>query len=508
MISLSGKPVSFWIDSSSQTYFPALHENIVVDVAIVGGGIVGLTAALLLKRAGKSVAVIEAKEIAKGVSGHTTAKITALHQLIYAELIEQIGEEKARIYAESNQAAIEQIAKFVEEEQIDCDFSRQSAYTFVESPKALDKIEKEIVAASKLGLPATFVQKTSLPFAIAGAIKLDNQAQFHVRKYLLHLANLIAGEGSYIFENTRVETATEEDICKVISDHGTITAQDVIIATHLPILDQGLFFAKTYPKRSYLIGAVIDQAKAPEGMFIGAEDEYFSIRTTPYQEGILLIVGGGSHKTGSTSNTEEKYEKLEAYARSHFGVERIDYRWSTQDMVSFDKLPFIGKLTPLNEHIYVATGFSLWGMTKGTLSGMLLSDLILGIDNSWSQLYDSTRATPFITTQFVVQGLDVGKHWLGDRLKGLQGDTLSEISLGKGEIVRVKNKQLAIYRDSEKTHIVSAVCTHLGCIVNWNDAEKSWDCPCHGARYDCEGQVLHGPAVKNLEKLEIATFSS
>lgn len=506
MIPLSGKHISFWIDSTPATNFPTLDRDVTVDVAIVGAGIVGLTAAMLLKRAGKKVAVIEATQIAKGVSGNTTAKITALHRLIYADLIAQAGEETARTYAASNTAAIERVAKFVEEEQIDCDFSRQSAYTFAESEKTLSKIKDEVSAALKVGLPATFVEKTSLPFSIAGAIKLDDQAQFHVRKYLLHLARLISGDGSYIFENTRVQTANEALLhqhCEVICDRGVVHAEDVIISTNLPILDQGLFFAKTYPERSYLIGAHIDPAKAPEGIFIGADKDSYSIRTTPDQGGQLLIIGGGGHKVGSISNTEESYRKLENFAQSAFGIDRVDYRWSNQDMVSFDKLPFIGKLTPANNHIYVATGFSLWGMSNGTLSGMLLSDLILDVENPWAQIYEATRATPFVTTEALKQTLDVGRHWLGDRLKGIQGSTLADVAEGEGRIEIVNGKQLAVYRDREKIHAVSAVCTHLGCIVNWNSAEKSWDCPCHGARYDCEGEVLQGPTVKNLEKSEI-----
>jgi len=502
MTTFSEENPSFWIASTPTTNFPTLENNLTVDVAIVGGGIVGLTAALLLKRAGKKVAVIEAKQIVTGVSGHTTAKVTALHQLIYADLLKQAGEETARIYAASNMAAIERVAKFVEEEQIDCDFSRQSAYTFTESNGTLSKIKDEVDAAIKAGLPATFVEQTSLPFPIAGAIKLDNQAQFHVRKYLLHLAKLIDGDGSYIFENTRVQTAKEEDnSCQVIADRATVYAQDIIVATHLPILDQGLFFTKTYPKRSYLVGASIDPVKAPIGMFIGAEDEdSYSIRTTPHNGGLLLIVGGGGHKVGSMNHTEDQYAKLENYVQKRFGIDRVEYRWSTQDMVSFDKLPFIGKLTPVNKHIYVATGFSLWGMSKGTLSGMLLSDLILAIANPWAKVYDALRATPFVTPQFVQQGLDVGRHWVGDRLKGIiEGGSLADVALGEGKLVTVQGKQLAVYRDEEKIHAVSAVCTHLGCIVNWNSAEKSWDCPCHGARYNCDGQVLQGPAVKNLE---------
>jgi len=499
---LQGKHISYWIDSTPTTNFPKLERDLTVDVAIVGGGIVGLTTAMLLKRAGKKVAVIEANQIVNGVSGHTTAKVTALHQLIYADLINQIGEEKTRLYAESNTAAIERVAKFVEEEGIDCDFSRKTAYTFAESEKDLSKVKDEVLAALKVGLPASFVEDTSLPFPIAGAIKLDNQAQFHSRKYLLHLANLINGNGSFIFENTRVQNATEDHLhqtCQVICDRAVVKAQDVVIATHLPILDQGLFFSKTYPARSYLIGAQIDPAQAPDGMFIGANQEAYSIRTTPDQNGLLLIVGGCHHKVGSISNTEERFQMLEEYALSNFAIEKVDYRWSTQDMVSFDKLPFIGRLTPANNHIFVATGFSLWGMSKGTLSGMLLSDLILGIKNPWQEIYEATRVTPFATPEMVKETLDVGRHWLGDRLKGFQGGDVADLEEGEGKILISNGKQVAVSRVDNHLHAVSAVCTHLGCIVTWNNAEQSWDCPCHGARYDFDGNVIHGPANKNLE---------
>lgn len=501
MATLSGKPISFWIDSTPTTHYPSSGSNISVDVAIIGGGIVGITAATLLKRAGKTVAVIESRQIITGVSGHTTAKVTSLHQLIYADLIKQVGEQKARLYAESNQAAIERVAAFVAEEQIECDFSRRSAYTFTESEDELSQIKDEVEATLKLGLPASFVRETSLPFAIAGAVKFDNQAQFHVRKYLLHLAKNIPGSGSHLFENIRVQKVEEGTPCQVVTDQGMINAQDVIVATHLPILDQGLFFAKTYPKRSYIIGARIDPAKAPEGMFIGSGKEYYSIRTTPYEKGLLLLVGGGGHKVGTVTDTEERYQKLETYARSRFGVEEFEYRWSTQDMVSFDKLPYIGKLTPFNQHIYVATGFSLWGMSKGTMSGMLLSDLILGKENAWAELYDATRATPFLTPKSIQEGLDVARRWVGDRFKGLQSNSFAEVTTGEGKLLTIDGEKIAAYRDEQgAVHAVSAVCTHLACIVNWNNAEKSWDCACHGSRFNCDGEVLHGPAVKDLER--------
>jgi glycine/D-amino acid oxidase-like deaminating enzyme/nitrite reductase/ring-hydroxylating ferredoxin subunit len=498
MQKLLGKPISYWIDSTPENDFSPLVNSVTVDVAIVGAGIAGITAATLLKRAGKTVAVIDSDRIASGVSGHTTAKVTSLHQLIYAELIEKFGEEKARIYAQSNQAALERVAAFVEKEQIDCDFSRQSAYSFTESQDQLNKIEEEVEAALKLGLPASFVRQTSLPFPIAGAIKFDNQAQFHSRKYLLHLAKSITGNGSYVFDSTRVQKVEEDSPCEVITDKGTIRARDVIITTHLPILDQGLFFAKTYPKRSYIIGTRIEASKAPQGMYIGIGESYYSIRTTPYQDDLLLLIGGGGHKVGTVTNTEEKYLDLEAFARSRFGVDSFEYRWSTQDAVSFDRLPYIGKLTPLNNHIYVATGFSLWGMTKGTLSGMLLADRILGVENPWAELYDATRATPFVSVEGIKQNLDVGVHWVGDRIKGI-GNSFVDVASGEGKLVTVDGKKIAAYGDEAgEIHAVSAVCPHLGCVVAWNSAEKSWDCPCHGSRFNYDGKVLHGPTVKDL----------
>jgi len=279
--------------------------------------------------------------------------------------------------------------------------------------------------------------------------------------------------------------------------------KDVIVTTNLPILDQGLFFAKAYPKRSYIVAASIDPAKAPDGMFIGIGEHYRSLRTTPYNDGVLLLIGGESHKTGTVTQTEERYLRLEDYGRTQFGIDSFEYRWSSQDMVSFDKLPYIGKLTPVNNHIYVATGFSLWGMTKSTLSGMILSDLILGRSNPWADLYDATRATPFISETSIKENLDVGKHWIGDRLKGLDKSSFADVSKGEGKLLTIDGNKVAAYRDENGSiHAVSAVCPHLGCIVDWNSAEKSWDCPCHGSRFSCDGQILHGPAVKEMERVK------
>ena len=501
MQTLPGKPESFWIDSTAETSFPKM-QNVTVDVAIVGAGITGITAAYLLKKAGKTVALVEGQKIANSASGHTTAKVTSLHQLIYATLIDRHGEDKARLYGESNQAGVEFVASTVEAEGIDCDFQRNDTYSFAEDEKNLDKIQKEYDAAVKLGLPAEFVTETTLPFDIAGAIKFTNQAQFHVRKYLLHLANTIPGEGSYIFEDSRVQTVDEGTPCTVHANGTTLQATDVLLTTHLPIVDTGLFFAKTYPQRSYIIGAKISEEKAPQGMYIGVGKNYHSIRTTPTEDGgLLLLVGGGGHKVGEKSETEESYQELDRYLHSHFGIDKVDYRWSSQDYESFDKLPYIGKLTPANDHIYVATGYSLWGMSKGTMAGMLLADLVRGIDNPWADLYDSLRATPFVTTESIKNNLDVGKHWVVDRLKGIEKWSTDDVEPGEGKIITLNGEKVGVYKDEAgKVTAVNATCPHLACIVNWNSAEKSWDCPCHGGRFTCEGKVIQGPAVKDLEQ--------
>ena len=500
MTNLPGKPVSFWLDSTAKTTYPKV-ENVTVDVAIVGAGITGITAAYLLKKAGKTVALIEAQQIAANASGHTTAKVTSLHQLIYDTLIERHGEDKARLYGESNQAGVEFVADTVEKEGIDCDFQRNNTYSFAKEKKNLDKVQKEYDAAVKLGLPAHFVSDTTLPFDIAGAVKFTDQAQFHVRKYLLHLADTIEGDGSYVFENSRVMTVEEGEPCKVFTEDTTLQATDVLLTTHLPIMDQGLFFAKTYPQRSYIVGAKISPEKAPEGMYIGVGNNYHSIRTTPTEDGdLLLLIGGGGHKVGAKSETEESYQELERFAHSHFGIAKIDYRWSTQDYESFDKLPYIGKLTPANDHIYVSTGYSLWGMSKGTMAGMLLADLVQGIANPWADLYDSLRATPFVTQESIKNNLEVGMHWVGDRLKGIDKWSADDVELGEGKLITYKGEKVGVYKDEAgKVTAVSATCPHLGCIVYWNSAEKSWDCPCHGGRFTCEGKIIQSPATKDLE---------
>ncbi|HSM82242.1 MAG TPA: FAD-dependent oxidoreductase [Nodosilinea sp.] len=503
-MTLTGRHISYWIDSTLPSSYPPLSQDVAVDVAVVGAGLAGVMTAKLLKQAGKTVALIEADRLGAGVSGHTTAKVAALQQLIYADLIDQHGQEKARLYGESNRAAIARLADLIASENIDCDFEPKATYTFATDANGLAKVKAEVEATQSLGLPTRFVESLDLPFPVTGAIMMPDEAQFHPRKFILAIAATLPGDGSHVFEQTRVKTVENENPCRVITTNGpTVTAQDVVVTTNLPILDVGLYFAKTYPQRSYMVAGRLEQsgaAQAPQGMYIGVGDSYRSIRTTPTDDGgTLLIVGGEGHKVGKDDATDERFQRLETYLRDQFGVEP-QYRWSSQDFVSFDKLPYIGKLTPAHHHTYVATGFSLWGMAKSVISAMVLSDSILGRQNPWADLYESTRPTPFVTTTSIQQNLDVGTHWVGDRFKGLFESTDS-VAAGEGKLVTHKGSKVAAYRDdSGQLHTVSAVCPHLGCIVAWNQAETSWDCPCHGSRFSCDGKILHGPAVKPLEQ--------
>ena len=496
--SLPGKPTSLWLDTTPDTNFPAMPEGLTVDVAIVGGGIVGLTAATLLKEAGKTVAVIEAASIVQGVTGHTTAKVTSLHTLIYDHIINNFGEEKARAYADANQAAIEFIADTVERKQIDCDFTRTQAYTYTQAADEVEQLRSEADAAAKLGLPVTLTRTTPLPFPVQAAVRFDNQAQFHPRKYLLALGAELPGNGCHIFEQTRVLEITQGEPCEVVTQHGTIQARDVIIASHFPLNDKALYTSRLHPHRSYVLAVRVEEP-TPPGMFIRSDSAY-SIRTHPHPDGELLLIGGEGHKTGEGGDTIARYQRLEEWARRHWTVKSVEYRWSTQDNRTIDRVPYVGRAYPQDKHIFVATGFGGWGMTNGTASAHVLRDLVLGQENPWTQLYDPHRINLTGTAQFVKENINVAVHLVGDRRPDDSADTVAP---GEGKVVQTEQGNVALYRDENGTeHRLSPLCPHMGCYVQWNPAEKSWDCPCHGSRFSCEGKVIQGPAVGDMEEVE------
>lgn len=505
-MALPGAPRSLWIATTPATSYEPLREGLEVDVAIVGGGIAGLTTAFLLRRAGKTVAVVESQRIAAGVTGYTTAKVTSQHGMIYAALVKSFGEDGARAYGMSNEAAKEWIAALVEDDGIDCDFERKSHHVYSEKPDDVDDIESEANAARTLGLPASYLLAPSFGFPAAAAVRFENQAQFHPRKYLLHLARQIPGDGSFIFEDTRCTGVTEGEVCTVETERGTLGARSVVIATHLPILDRGLFFAKVHPYRSYVVAAEVPEASMPKEMYISTGGSPTrSLRTARDGDREILLIGGEGHKTGQEPDTGQQYLNLEAWGREQFPVESYVYRWSTQDNVSIDKVPFIGRLRRTSSNVLVATGFGKWGMTNGTLAGMILSDSILGRDNEWAWLYDAQRLKPAAQAkEFLSENLNVAQRFIGDRISPPQAKSPADLEPGEGAIVSAAGRRAAAYRDEAgAVRAFSHVCTHLGCYIRWNPAEKSFDCPCHGSRFDTHGKVIQGPAVRDLEGREV-----
>jgi glycine/D-amino acid oxidase-like deaminating enzyme/nitrite reductase/ring-hydroxylating ferredoxin subunit len=490
---------SLWIADTRYPRFPPLQGDVTVDVAVVGAGITGLTAATLLKAAGKTVAVLEAHRVAEGVTGHTTAHLTEAIDATFGTLLSHFGEDGARLAVEAARTSLERIAGFVRERGIDCGFRRLPGFYYTERADRAQDVREEYEAARRLGLPATFTEDVPLPFPVAAGIRLDDQARFHVRRYLLPLLQGIPGGGSHVYEGTRVTNVHDGEPCRVETETGTVTAGDVVVATHVP-LNKLFIQTKLAHYRSYVLACRVE-GPVPDGLFWDDQDPYHYLRAQEAEGGALLIVGGEDHKTGQEDDTEARFRSLLEYARARFDVRSVAYRWSAQVAEPVDGLPFIGR-NSLSAHVYVGTGYSGTGMTFGTLAAMVSSDLILGREDRWARLFDATRVKPVAAAkEFVRENVDFPAHLVGDRLEKAEGDSFAEVGRGEGKVVEVGGKKVAAFRDgSGVVHALDPVCTHMACLVQFNDAEKSWDCPCHGSRFDTRGDVINGPAVKPLAR--------
>jgi len=498
---MPGQTESFWVTSCPGRDFPSLRDEVSVDVCVVGGGIVGVTAATMLKDQGKTVALVDARRFVQGATGYTTAKLTSSHNLIYDHLVKSFGLEGARIYGEANESGIDWIEKRCGTDSIECGFERKANYVYSEDPNKVVDLKAEAKAAGKAGLPASFVTEVDLPFPVAGAVRFEHQAQFHPRRFLLPLAEKVVGDGSHVFAHTTVTGLSGSDPIHVDTASGGISADDVVIATHLPILDRGLFFAKAHPFNSYAIAGEIDPAAAPSGMYISTGGSTRSIRSIPNENKRLLMIGGAGHKVGRASPTSARYEELEEFGLRWWDIGGWPHRWSTHDYVSVDRVPFIGRFSRTSDHVFVATAFGKWGLAAGVAAAMIITDAIVGRSNPWAEFFDAKRVNVHQLKEAVVENAQIGARFLLDRAPHPRA--LSDLELGAGAIVSSGLNRIAAYKDeSGYLHAFSAVCTHLGCIVQWNDGDRTWDCPCHGSRFDHEGHVVNGPAIRDLKPID------
>ncbi len=502
---LPSESKSYWREINDIPSFTSLPSDMETDVVIIGAGLTGVTAAYLLRNSGLKVIVVEGRTMFTGTTAFTTAKITAQHGPIYQQLISTFGKEKAKMYYEANMDAKNYMELLVSQHGIECDYEKADAYIYAETEDGAEVLQKEMEAYNALDIKSSsLTKKTELPFQIKTALKLENQGQFHPLKYAKVLIEKSVEKGVQFFEQSRAKTVSSGHTVEMM-DGKKIKAKKVLVCSHFPFNDgEGLYFARMHPERSYVVAAKAREGD-PKGMYINVEKPTRSIRNTLGGDGTrYLLIGGEGHITGRfDGDTVENYEKLAMYGREQFNIESFDYRWSAQDLVTLDQLPYVGPITSGNEDVLVATGYAKWGMTNSTVAARIMADNVLGKDNPYAELYSPTRSKmkKEDISSFTATNASVAKEFIKGKTEKVDL-TLDDLKLGTGDIVKVDGKKVGAFKDETgKVYLVKPVCTHMGCDVAFNHAETSWDCPCHGSRFSYTGDVLEGPAFEPLEKL-------
>jgi glycine/D-amino acid oxidase-like deaminating enzyme/nitrite reductase/ring-hydroxylating ferredoxin subunit len=501
----SGSSRSVWMGVVLPECTP-LDGSTHADVCVIGAGIAGLTTAYCLARAGRKVIVLEAGSIGGGESGRTTAHLSNALDDRYCVLERMHGAEAARLAAQSHTAAIDRIEKIVNEERIECAFRRLDGYLFRGRNDTSDVLNEELAAAGRAGLDVALTASSPLPgLDVGNALRFARQAQFHPLKYLAGVARALVAAGGRIHTGARVRKVEDGAPTRVITaNEHMITAESVVVATNSPISDRLTIHTKQAAYRTYAIGLAVARDGVPGALLWDTEDPYHYVRTYTQEDGrSVLIVGGEDHKTGQSDNSEDRFASLERWTRERFSwAGALLYRWSGQVIEPVDHLAFIGR-DPHTRHVYIATGDSGHGMTHGTIAGMLITDLILGGTSPWESLYAPSRKSIKAMGTYAKENLNVAGHF-ADYLTGGDVAELSAIPKGSGAVIRRGARKLAVYRDEDGfLHASAAVCTHAGCIVRWNNLERSWDCPCHGSRFEPYGEVVSGPAREPLGKADI-----
>ncbi|MCO7175332.1 FAD-dependent oxidoreductase [Sporolactobacillus kofuensis] len=490
---------SLWRDTVHLPTFQSLQENIETDTLVVGAGITGITAAYKLAREGVSVVLIDAGSVASGTSGYTTAKITAQHGLIYDRLIHEVGPEKAKLYYDANKEALHWIGKYISTYNIQCDFEIQPAIIYATTDQEARSIEKEKAAYDQLGIAGTLQDDLHLPFQVKNGLVMPGQAQFHPLMYLHALLSDLVKRKVPIYEETLAEDIKEGANPLVTTKNGsTIRCRNVLICSHFPFYDNRFYFSRMFPERSYLIACETD-SPPPEGMYISASDPKRSIRGLRLNQKNYLLVGGENHKTGRGERMDIHFQRLADFAEQSFGEKNIVAHWSAQDFTTLDQIPYIGRLAKHTSNLFIAAGFHKWGMTTGTLAATLLTDLVRKRTNPYIDLFSPSRieAAPMLAS-FLVENMKTAGNLIKGKLEKVE--PLDEpLTNDQGRIASLHGKRVGAYRDDQgKLTVVDATCPHMGCEVNWNQGEHTWDCPCHGSRFQATGEVIDGTAKDPL----------
>ena len=472
---------SIWSQTCQFRQREALPGDLKTDIAVIGAGMAGVLIASALQETGRRVVVLEAQRIAGGQTRNTTAKLTCQHALLYEKLTRTLGLDKARQYAQANAAALEEYRRIISAQGIECDLEQRDAYVYGTDAA---RLRKEAEAAAALGLPASFVEEAKLPFPTAGAVRFANQAQFHPLKFLQAISEPLT-----IYENTSVQSVEEDQL---ITSRGRVQAEQIVFACHFPFVNfPGMYFARMHQERSYVIA--LENASQMDGMWIGAEQGSYSFRNY----GSLLLLGGGGHRCGENS-VGGRYVDLRQKAAQWYPGSREVAHWSAQDCVTADSVPYIGPYAASHPNWYVATGFQKWGMTSSMVAAMLLRDRICGKENPWAEVFDPGRFDEK-TLSGLAQESGQAVKGLAKQLFQIPAEAARELLPGHGGIVFWKGKKLGVYKDeSGALWPVDIRCPHLGCQLEWNPDELSWDCPCHGSRFDYLGRLISGPAQEDL----------
>lgn len=492
---------SLWeaISTRSSTY-PDLSKDTEVDVAIIGGGITGITAAAHLIKAGKKVAILEAGKIGGVTTGYSTGNLYIPVQPFYQNIYSKFNLEIAKSIAHSRKFAIDYIEKHVHEKKIQCNFSRRPWYGYTADHERIS-LDKEVELFKKMEIPIEYVNDLPLKFKFTKAVLISNQARFNPLQYVISMADDLVKQGCLIFENSRVTNIDEKDYCVVETAKAKVTAKKVLMATHTPI---GINLTQmfTAPYRSYVVSVRLKDNIYPEGHFWDLDRPPHATCTHAVSTNNpeLLMVAGSHHKVGQGKDMITHYKELEKFLRNHFSVDEVAYQWSAQHYQSADNVPYIGLASRSAKHTYIATGYFADGLVYGTLAGIIIGDLILENKNPLTDTYQSNRFDPIASAKFITkENSNVLIQYLKD-YPIFSSIDYNDVKKGEGKVLEINREKCAVSRDeNNQLHIVSAVCTHMKCIVNWNNAEKTWDCPCHGSRFKQDGKVIEGPAKENLE---------